>query len=249
MSVFRDKAHILKLIKQHCGVYSIQLPVDDNCLYHDIIVDDTIPTFSTYYPRVLHVPANLNELRIRNDKENTIADMSNIYQLPPIITDASDRFIVGIESIRPFNDLRYQSVPSAYETIESFQALAVSQTVGDLASTMEPPFLTEFLPPNRFRVNNGTYYKDQVIIGVEVSYSTELYDIPMTLRQAFYKLALLDAKRYFWNQMKYWKDFQTSIASFNLQIDDWADAESKREELLEQWDQSFHLNRVAAVWC
>ena len=230
MSVFRDKAHILKLIKQHCGVYSIQLPVDDNCLYHDIIVDDTIPTFSTYYPRVLHVPAN-------------------IYQLPPIITDASDRFIVGIESIRPFNDLRYQSVPSAYETIESFQALAISQTVGDLASTMEPPFLTEFLPPNRFRVNNGTYYKDQVIIGVEVSYSTELYDIPMTLRQAFYKLALLDAKRYFWNQMKYWKDFQTSIASFNLQIDDWADAESKREELLEQWDQSFHLNRVAAVWC
>ena len=201
MSVFRDKAHILKLIKQHCGVYSIQLPVDDNCLYHDIIVDDTIPTFSTYYPRVLHVPANLNELRIRNDKENTIADMSNIYQLPPIITDASDRFIVGIESIRPFNDLRYQSVPSAYETIESFQALAISQTVGDLASTMEPPFLTEFLPPNRFRVNNGT------------------------------------------------KDFQTSNASFNLQIDDWADAESKREELLEQWDQSFHLNRVAAVWC
>lgn len=71
----------------------------------------------------------------------------------------------------------------------------------------------------------------------------------MTLRQAFYKLALLDAKRYFWNQLKYWKDFQTSIASFNLQIDDWADAESKREELLEQWDQSFHLNRVAAVWC
>ena len=86
MSVFRDKAHILKLIKQHCGLYSIQLPVDDNCLYHDIIVDDTLPTFSSYYPRVMHVPANLNELRIRNDKENTVADMSNIYELPPIIT-------------------------------------------------------------------------------------------------------------------------------------------------------------------
>ena len=82
--------------------------------------------------------------------------------------------------------MRYQSVPSAYETIESFQALAISQSVGDLASVMEPPFLPEFIPPNRFRVNNGTYYKDQVIIGVEVSYSTELYDIPMSLRQAFY---------------------------------------------------------------
>ena len=78
--------------------------------------------------------------------------MSNIYELPPIITDVSDRFIVGIESIRPFNDMRYQSVPSAYETIESFQALAISQSVGDLASVMEPPFLPEFIPPNRFRV-------------------------------------------------------------------------------------------------
>lgn len=249
MSVFRDKAHLLKLIKQHCGIYSITLPVDDDQLYQDIILDDTLLTFSTYYPRVLSVPANLNELRIDNDKQNTVADMSNIYKLPPIVTDASDRIIIGIESIHPYNDMRYQSVPSAYETIESFQALAISQTVGDLASVMEPPFLPEFLPPDRFRVNNGTYYKDQIIINVELSFSKELYDIPITLRQAFYKLALLDAKRYFWNQMKYYKEFQTAIASFNLQIDDWADAESKREDLLEQWDQQFHLSRVAAVWC
>ena len=50
MSVFRDKAHILKLIKQHCGLYSIQLPVDDNCLYHDIIVDG-----GGYTPNILFV--------------------------------------------------------------------------------------------------------------------------------------------------------------------------------------------------
>lgn len=249
MSVFRDKAHLLKLIKQHCGIFSIELPINDDELYQDIIVDDTLLTFSTYFPRILAVPANLNELRIDNDKQNTVSDMSNIYKLPPIVIDSSDRFIIGIESILPYNDMRYQSVPSAYETIESFQALAISQTVGDLASVMEPPFLPEFLPPDRFRVNNGTYYKDQIIINVELSFSKELYDIPITQRQAFYKLALLDAKRYFWSHLKYYKDFQTAIASFNLPIDDWADAESRREELLEKWDEQFHLSRVPVVWC
>ena len=248
MSVFRDKAHLLKLLKQQTGIYSIALPVTDIKLFEDVIIDDTLPTFSTYYPAVIQVPVDLNQIRIKNDRDNTVSDVSNIYEIPNIVPQDSGREILGIESIVPFNDMRYQSVTSAYETIESFQALALAQTIGDLSSAMEPPFIPEFIPPNRFRIQNGTYYKDRVIIKVEISYSEELYDIPMSLRQSFFKLALLDVKRYLYHNLKYWDGFETAVARFNLKIEDWADAEGKREELINDWDGSFHLNRVAAVW-
>ena len=42
---FRDKAHLIKMIKQHAGIYSIKLPISDEEIYQDIILGDTLNTF------------------------------------------------------------------------------------------------------------------------------------------------------------------------------------------------------------
>ena len=250
MSVFKNKAHMMKLIKQQLGIYSIKLPISDNDLMNDVIIDDTLLTYSIYFPLVKNIPCDLNQIRVKVDRDNTTSDVSNIYEIPQIFPkdEEGERTILGIENVIPFNDMRYQSVQSAFQTIESFQALAISQAIGNLESVQEPSFVVEFIPPNRFRINHGTYYKDRVILKVEYTYSKELYDIPMPQRDTFFDLAMLDVKRFLYNNLKYWDGFETAIARFSLKIEEWSSAESDRKEFLENLNQNFVNNRIACIW-
>ena len=83
--MFRDKSHLLKRLKMALGIYSIKLPVDDDQLYQDVIVDTTIPTFSVYVPYEYTLVADLNELRV---SDRYAADdsslISNIYEIPKL---------------------------------------------------------------------------------------------------------------------------------------------------------------------
>ena len=131
---FRDKAHLIKMIKQHSGVYSIKLPLTDEEIYNDIIVDDTLETYSEFYPKLYVLPANLNQLRVPNARESTTDAVSDIYELPNLSPLTEGNRIHSIAKIVPFNAMGYESATYAYETIDAFQALAISQGIANLSS-------------------------------------------------------------------------------------------------------------------
>jgi hypothetical protein len=244
---FRDKAHLIKMLKQHAGVYSIKLPLTDEQIFQDIIVDDTLMTFSSYYPKLYVLPANLNQLRVPNARESTTDAVSDIYELPNLYPLTEGVNIMGIAKIVPFNAMGYESATYAYETIDAFQALAISQGIANLSSMIEPPLLYEYIGGRRFRLNNGTYYRSHVIIYIEMSFHPELFDIPPGQRIAFSQLAELDFRRNIYNNLKYWNELRSAAAEYNLRIDDWSDAESARNDLLDSWNETFHMERTAVV--
>ena len=243
---FRDKAHLIKMIKQHAGIYSIKLPISDEEIYQDIILGDTLNTFSEYYPKAYVFPCELNQLRVPNAPNSTSSDYSDIYEFPNI--EALDcNKILGIRKIEPYNDLRYEATVQSYETIESFQALAVAQGVANLSSLMEAPMFYEYLGGRRFRVTNGTYYKNRVVITIDMTYNDELFDIPPRMRSSFAALAELDVRRTLYHNLKYWEELQTAAGSFRLRIDDFQDAENQRNELLDNWNESHHLESGSII--
>jgi hypothetical protein len=244
---FRDKAHLIKMLKQNAGVYSIKLPLTDEQIFNDIIVDSTLWTFSSYYPKEYVLPANLNQLRVPNARESTTDAVSDIYELPLLYPLTEGAQIMGIAKVLPFNAMGYESATYAYETIDAFQALAISQGIANLSSMIEPPMLFEFIGGRRFRLNNGTYYRSHVVIYVEMTYSKELFDIPPGKRIAFAQLAELDFRRTLYNNLKYWNELRSAAAEYNLRIDDWSDAENARNELLDEWNQSFHEERTSII--
>lgn len=244
---FRDKAHLIKMIKQHSGVYSIKLPLTDEEIYNDIIVDDTLETYSEFYPKVYVLPANLNQLRVPNARESTTDAVSDIYELPNLSPLTEGNRIHSIAKIIPFNAMGYESATYAYETIDAFQALAVSQGIANLSSLIEPPMTYQFLGGRRFRLNNGTYYRSHVIIYVEMSYNPELYDIPMGQRIAFSSLAELDFRRTIYSNLKYWNELRTAAGEYNLRVEDWSGAEDARNELLDQWTETHHEERTGVI--
>ena len=244
---FRDKAHLIKLLKQNSGVYSIRLPLTDEQIYQDIIVDLTLETYSSFYPKLYVLPANLNQLRVPAARESTTEAVSDIYELPNLSPLSEGNRIHSIAKIIPFNAMGYESATYAYQTIDAFQALAVAQGIANLSSLIEPPMFFEFLGGRRFRLNNGTYYRSHVIIYVEMSYNPELYDIPPGQRIAFSELAELDFRRTMYNNLKYWNELRTAAAEYNLRIDDWQNAEDQRNELLDHWTETFHEERTGIL--
>ena len=244
---FRDKAHLIKMIKMHCGIYSIKLPFSDKELFDDIIIGDTLDTFSNYYPRVFTFTCELNQLRVKNARNSTSSDYSDVYEFPNIEAFDGSSHILGIQKITPYNDLRYEATVQSYETIESFQALAVAQGIANLSSVMEAPMYFEYLGGRRFRVTNGTYYKNRVVIYINMSYNEELFDIPPGYRNSFSALAELDIRRNIFNNLKYWEELNTAVGSYRLRVEDFQNAEDQRNELLDQWNESHHLEAGSII--
>ena len=145
--------------------------------------------------------------------------------------------------------MRYQALSSTYETIESYQALAVAQGAANLASIIEPPVITEFIEPNRFRLSTGYYYRDRVILTLEISYSAEAFDIPRKYRKAFSKLALLDTQIFLYETLKFEENTPTAFADMQIFVNRWEGASNERQELLNKWDQrDSGLTRLSALW-
>lgn len=243
--MFRDKTHLLKMIKMRLGIYSITLPVDDKKLYQDVIVDMSIPVFSEYLPYPYHLLADLDEMRVHDRYGSDDASLiSNVYQIPELFDGLR---CLGIAGMHPHNEYNGMMMTGSYETIESYQTLAIGQTLANLSSTMVPPQTYQFLPPNRFRIYNQILYNNKVDMDLNYTHSPELFTIPDTARDSFFKLALLDTKIYLYQAMKYYASMQTAIGTMDLKIDAWENAESERQELLDKWDDTYHLDSCEPI--
>ena len=190
--------------------------------------------------------ADLNELRVSDrysvDDSSLI---SNVYEIPNLF---KKQRLLGLYNIRPYIEYNGMMMTSSYETIDSYQVLATGQGLANLSSAMVPPQTFEFLPPNRFQIFNQVLYNNKVYLDLQYTHSPELHTIPDTARESFYRLALLDTKAYLWNALRYYTTVQTAIGQMDLKIDAWENAEADRLELLNQWDENYHLDSVPAVF-
>lgn len=255
---FRDKTHLMKEIRKKCGFYSIKLPISMEELYQEVIVDETIPTFSTCFPLIKEVPVDLNAIRLPYDRDSRNTNMPDIYEIPPIFPPDSDRFIVGIQSVKWLDSVRYQGLTSSFENVPALSSyfplvkeLGIAQGAANLASVIEPPQVEEFIEPNRFRLSNGNYYRDRVVLVLETSYSESAFDIPRNLRGAFFKLALLQTKAFLYTNLYKIDGTEAVNLRLNLGIDKWEGCDEQADELIAKWkstDRYFYSGAKSCYW-
>lgn len=249
MGVFHDKNHLIRMMKGDLGIYSVPLPISDEELYQLIIIDKTLPVFSEYAPYIEKIIMDIQTDAVpdREDPVNIDGDSSTIntlLRIPPIKTNR----IIGVASVKPHNRLSNLSMSSSFETLESYQDLAQAQSLADLASAMIPPMTFEYKPPDKIRLYNNHTYTSKLEVEVKYEHHPELFTIPDGQRGSFYDLALLDAKDWLYQNMKQYNEFETAYGHISLKIDDWADAKGERRDLLERWDESYHMDQPNIFW-
>lgn len=241
--MMKNLSELITGMKLKLGIMGITLPFEDtNKTFHDLLKLETLPMFSTFAPFIMSVDFKTTELKcLKNDYNQSI------YELPDVF---GDRKIIYIKNVKPNNKMYNSGYidPLLEAGMDTYGVLALGQASADLLSAASPPFTFDFKEPNLLYLYNNSSLLPDITVDIAFEHADNLSTISNTMWRSFYKLALLDMKILLYNTLKHYNEIQSSFGTINLKIDEWAGAESEREELLEKWTDSFHLDGNAVFF-
>lgn len=231
-------SEVLTSIKMDLGIYMIALPFEnaDQALA-DVIRLKTLRTFSTFQPVYERIRLDLHELE-RIEKTASY----ETYLLPDVFNGREILFIKDVTYDETF------LVGTSY-----YGGLAVGGSImkqnmlanagSKMISAMIPKMTFNFKHPRELTLYNITNsYK--VIAEIGFKHDDSLASIPNTAWDSFMQLATLDIQKFLYATLKHYNDLSSAYATINLKIDDWANADGDRRQLIEDWSNSYHLDII-----
>lgn len=232
-------SQVVNRIKKDLGLYGIALPFKNvNDEITTIIKDITLPTFSELFPKMDTVEVDLRQI--------PLVERTREYS-QYIITGRNNTPIAFVEEVRPnTSTLGGWSGYNPGVYANSVYSNILGNASYNLVQNMVPAMTFDFKYPNKLFLYNELC--SIVIMKYGQLHDLSLASIPATAGESFYKLAVLDAKSVFYNFIKHYNELATAHGRIDLKIDDWADAAARREELVEKWDDIYHLDRKTVYW-
>lgn len=226
-----------KRIKMKLGIYGIALPIDNlDELINDVIQDITLPVFSIYQPFEQTIYFDLNKFeRI----EKTASYES--YLLP----DFQERKLLSVKNVRyddrSLSGMGYWggTIPMLHQGLT--HQLMLSNAAMNLVNLGLPALTWHFEPPRTIYFYN-IIASHSLIFELNFEHDKSLQSIAPTAEESFFKLALLDVQDNLYSIIKHYTNIQTVYGNVELKIDDWAEAGAKREDLLKEWDDIYHID-------
>lgn len=231
-------SNIITRIKLKLGLMAFATPfenLDETII--SIIKDITVPVFSIYYPQKESLTINTRDLELL-EKATTYEK----YLLP----DFSARKLLYVFDVRyhdssVLSGLGYYGEGYPTMTGNLINQMMLSNAGASLLNQMIPKMTFKYEAPRILYIYNG-YSSAKIVLELGFEHDKSLASIPETCREEFLKLAMLDVKENLYPTMKQYTDLNTAIGNINLKLDDWANAEDQRRELVEKWDDTYHLD-------
>lgn len=228
---------LLNRIKKRLGIFYFKLPISDKDLI-DVITDDTLVTFSRYYPAYLSIPLDTSE-------ENKIPNERYGYY---INTDmlAEGVKILGIEDVT-YDAQFFGGYMDPYaNNVFDFMEL---QAGLNLSAIMNCPITWNFYNPNKIVFDEDIRGRtSKLFVTASITYSKSLANIPTSYEDEFFKLALIDIKIFLYNNLKHFDNIDTTFGQISLKIDEWNGADDERTTLVNNWDETFIYHRQKKIY-
>lgn len=235
---------LINRVKRRLGVKSMTLPFDDDELL-DILYEDTLPVFSIYFPRYFRYRTDLSKLKGVDGADG----FNRRFFLD--LNDFKDIQVIDVEDLTPVElPLEYFYEPS-YNTggLDAFSLMADSYSESVIESMLSVPMIVKFETPNILLIDNFSYvHRGEVEIKFLVVHNRDLSTIQYAQREMLYELFKYDLQIALYNELKHYDKIDTTFGQIDLKIDDWADAESKRDDLLKLWDTTFLAYREKTIF-
>lgn len=238
--MLKNPSDLITSIKMDLGVYGLTLPNHDiDKIFRDVLQVKTLATFSTYYPYVMKAPINISSL----EPIPPITHYYSKFRLPEKIGGCR---IIGVRQVDPGNMEAPYGMAFAPEfqlgEASTYESAMILHAMSHLNSALAPPLSHDFQTPNILTLYNTNVAYNTLTIHFELHHDENLSTIQNGLFEGFEKLYLLDMKRVLYGIIKPYTNLQTAVGSIDLKVDDWASAEDERKQLLEKWDQDYHLS-------
>ena len=233
-----NMSKLCQKIERRLGVKALNLPDDVGMPYWPTIIkEDTIPTFSRYFPYGITVVIDNT-----CEKDGYYFIDSNVPSGAKII-GVSD---VDWQSYRcdPRFD-RYGINFSTYDFISrdyGIDDVAFSQVSADFLSLFNLGIYIEFLPPNKIRlvsVNGSPVSRYRPFpLKIFIEHPDNLMTISPTMMETFERLAQADVATFLYHTLKFYDGFDTIFATIDLKAEALQEWMNKRDDIVRELDEA-----------
>lgn len=221
---------LLNKIERRLGLLTLNLPdsIGKNT-WHTIIEEDTLPTFSRFFPYKITV------LIDHTCEKDGFYFIDKDVPEGSIILGASD---VDWQAYRTNNGYDRYNFLSTYGADE----IALTQVTADYMSLFNLGIYIEFVPPNKVRltsVNGSAVTRFRSFpLRVFVQHPSNLMTISPTMMEIFEELAQADVATFLYHQMKYFDDTDTTFLTLSLRLDALQEWSNKRADIVQRLDEA-----------
>ena len=249
--MYQSLSEILTLCKQDMGLRDLPKPVTDNEMLWRL-QHSALKEFSQRYPYTasfligecnrlckpyVGVPTNhtnsysqVYQIHKQYYQEHTILDIPNVQ----------------IQKPNGYNDL-YVPQGMIGDPASIMMGLASIQAVGAMARQMTHALTWDFKPPDILILYNGWSGGDYEV-ELAMDHDPSLSTLPPGSFSTFVELCHYDLEEYLYNKLKRVQNLDLGVGSIELKIDDWADAASRKRDLLKELDETCALDTMHIMY-
>lgn len=242
MATNNSMTKLLKKIERRLGLKVLNLPEglkkED---WVEVIEDDTLQTFSRYYPHAMSVEIN------------TVAKKKGKYWLIDEDLIGKDIEILGVKDIdwsEPKNNSVYGTYGTAYGISDWFcqpmclEDMVSLQFAADNTSMFNNGLYVDFESPNKICIKSAFGYDitnqlNSYWIVLLIKHPTSLMTIPPTKMGTFESLAIADVANFIYQQLKYYDGMETVFANVDIKLDDLRTYADMRQEIIQKLEESY----------
>lgn len=244
MAFSNDMTRLLNKIENRLGTKPLNLP-DDICKDRwasEVVENDTIPTFSRYFPRQFNYLVEPG----KHPKKN------GWYLLDESIV-SKDTKILGVRDI-DWNSFGQNSLVyhqnmgwGVYDFLAQSYGVAdigLAQMRADHMSLFNNGIYIDFDPPNKFRLQSATGADLSRGIGrfniqILLEHRSDLTTISPTQMETFEDLAQADIAKFLYRYLIHYDQLETVYAQIDLKLSELEAEASKRDEVINTIKESY----------
>lgn len=241
---------VIKDIKLPNGLKTIALPYKApvEVVIQDII-KTSVRTFSQFKPQIKECECDRKHLRYASEVDR----FRGIYFIPEELTTTEvsycDAYPIATSNRR--ND---QVSTNAFTVVSPFvgfgsyypqdimNATLTGAAVNKFTGVTSKVPTSEWLGCNKIRLRDWPE-QSYILFRAKCDHEPSCETIPTSCRESFIQLAKLDVQRTLYNDLKN-QLVGSAFKDIKVEIESWAGAEDKREALVKEWTDSFHLDEV-----
>lgn len=243
--MYQSMSEVITLCKQNMGIRDLPKPITDQDLKWRI-EHSALKEFSQRSPYLARFLIGNNN-RVCKPYVGVPMNHTNsyqaVYQIPKHYYQEHTIFgvpYVDIQKPNGYNDL-YVPQGMIGDPASILIGLASIQAVGAMARTMTHSLTWDFRAPDILIIYNG-WSGGTYEIELAMDHDPSLSTINPSAFSTFVELCQYDLEEYLYMKLKRIQNLDLGVGSIELKIDDWADARSKKQDLLKELDETCALD-------
>lgn len=236
-------SEVMTRIKYKLGIMNIAAPVRNlDGMIATIIKDITVPDFSIYQPDRFTARLDLHSLEKIED--------TNSYETYLLPEFQSKKLIYVFQVYYDDSTLSgFGHYGGALPMMggNMIGQILMSNAAASMYSVMMPKMTFQYMHPRRLRIYNQ-YSESKVVVDMGFQHDVSLASIPESCRTSFMELALLDVKENLYPIFRSYANLSTAYGNIDLKIDSWENAEAERRDLINRWDDMYHLDAGPGIY-